>query len=342
MSENLLTPLSASRIKTAQSCSWLYWCKYKLNLPDKSNDGAKRGSICHLIFEVLGEKRRKKYYNKIVKSQDVFAVPSIKRLILKHAAQYEVDDEENIQMIKEMIYNGLTYDFFGGDLGKPTKEYSEKDFEIVKSDGSIKYRIRGFIDKLFLYKKEKYALIRDFKTSKAVFKGKDATDNLQDLMYSLAVKSLFPDYDIRESEFLFLKFELDEQSSNSGIIRMKPLEEDELLGFELQLSEIQKYLDNFSKKHARSNMAAYKDFPKDGSFSGKLLCGFAKEKGELKLDGNPKWYCSMKFDFFYYHVFDKDKKIIGSYFEEDFSEEFVPEGCTYEIKYYEGCPAHCS
>ena len=51
----------------------------------------------------------------------------------------------------------------------------------------------------------------------------------------------------------------------------------------MQLSEIQKYLDNFSEKHARGNMAAYKDFPTDGSFSGRLLCGFAKEKGELKL-----------------------------------------------------------
>ena len=58
------TPLSASRIKTAQSCSWLYWCKYKLGLPEKGNDGARRGSICHLIFEVLGVKKRKKYYRR--------------------------------------------------------------------------------------------------------------------------------------------------------------------------------------------------------------------------------------------------------------------------------------
>ena len=335
MSSEPQTPLSASRIKTAQSCSWLYWCKYKLHLPDKSNDGAKRGSICHLVFEVLGEKRRKKYYNKIIKSQDVFAVPSIKKLILKHAVKYEVDDEENIQMIKEMIYNGLAYDFFGTDTGKPTIEYSEKDFDIIKNDGSIKYKIRGFIDKLFLYKKKKYALIRDFKTSKAVFKGKDATDNLQDLMYSLAVKNLFPEYSTRVSEFLFLKFELEQDVSNSGIMRMKPLDEEELLGFEIQLSEIQKYLDNFTEKHAKANFAAYKDFPKDGSFSGKLLCGFAKKKGELKLDGNPKWYCSMKFDFFYYQVFDSDKNIIASYFEEDFTEDLVP-----DMKYYEGCPAH--
>ena len=66
------TPLSASRIKTAQSCSWLYWCKYKLKLPDKSNEGAKRGSICHLVFEGLGGKGRKKYFNKILKTEDVF------------------------------------------------------------------------------------------------------------------------------------------------------------------------------------------------------------------------------------------------------------------------------
>ena len=90
------TPLSASRIKTAQSCSWLYWSKYKLRLPEKGNDGARRGSICHLVFEVLGVKKRKKYFNKIIKTEDVFSVPSIKRLILKHAVKEGVDDKENV------------------------------------------------------------------------------------------------------------------------------------------------------------------------------------------------------------------------------------------------------
>ena len=336
------TPLSASRIKTAESCSWLYWCKYKLNLPDKSNDGAKRGSICHLIFEVLGIKKRKKYFNKIIKTQNVFSVPSVKRLILKHAVKEGVDDHENIELMKDMIFNGLTYDFFGHELGKPTKEYSEKDFLIVENNGDIQYKIRGFIDKLFLYKRKKFAIIRDFKTSKSVFKGKDYTDNLQDLMYSLAVKKMFPEYATRVSEFLFLKFDLDENSNNSGLVKMKPLDNEELYGFEMQLSEIQRYLDNFSIKHAKSSYAAYKGFPNDGSFSGKLLCGFAKEKGELKLDGTPKWHCPMKFDFFYYKVFDKKGDLHSSVFEEDFNEKLLPKGFTYELKYYEGCPAHLS
>ena len=285
-----ITPLSASRIKTAQSCSWLYWCKYKLNLPEKSNDGARRGSICHLVFEVLGVKGRKRYFNQILKTEDVFSVPSIKRLILKHATKEGVDDQENIDLMKDMIFNGLTYDFFGHDLAKPTREYSEKDFDIIKSDGEIKYKIRGFIDKLFLYKKEKFALIRDFKTSKDVFKGKDQTDNLQDLMYSLAVKNLFPKYSERVSEFLFLKFDLDVNAKKSGVVRMKALDQDELQGFEMQLSEIQKYLDGFSEKEAKTNYAAHQGFPTDNSFSGKLLCGFSTQKGELKKDGSPKWH----------------------------------------------------
>ena len=337
-----ITPLSASRIKTAQSCSWLYWCKYKLKLPEKSNDGARRGSICHLVFEVLGIKRRKKYFDAIIKSEDVFSVPSIKRLVIKHAVREGVDDQDNIDLMKEMIYNGLTYDFFGEDLGPPTKEYSEKDFDIVKNDGKTQYKIRGFIDKLFLYKKQKFALIRDFKTTHDVLKGKDQTDNLQDVMYSLAVKNLFPEYSDRVSEFLFLKFDLDINAKKSGVIRMKALDEDELTGFEMQLCEIQKYLDGFSEKDALRNYAAHQGFPTDNSFSGKLLCGFATQKGELKKDGSPKWHCPMKFDFFFYEVWDANRQRVASYFEEDFTEKLVPEGGGYEMKYYQGCPAHSS
>ena len=127
---------------------------------------------------------------------------------MKHAAREGVDDEDNVQMMKEMTLNGLMYDFFGNTDQEPTEEHSEKDFHIVVDDGTVKYKIRGFIDKLFLYKDKKFALIRDFKTSKETFKGKDAEDNMQDLMYSLAVKHLFPEYETKQSEFLFLKFDL--------------------------------------------------------------------------------------------------------------------------------------
>ena len=125
-------------------------------------------------------------------------------------------------------------------------------------------------------------------------------------------------------------------------MRMEPLSDEDLLGFEMQLTEIQQYLDNFSEEDAVSNMAADKGFPTDSSFSGRLLCGFAKQKGELKKDGNIKWHCSMKFDFFYYLFKNRDGQTVGSCFEEEFSKDIVPEGCTHEIQYYKGCPSHCS
>ncbi len=352
---NLVTPLSASRIKTAQSCSWLYYSKYVLGLPDSSNDGAKRGSICHLVFELLGEPRRKNIYQKIIEEEDIFAVESVKRLVLKHAKKSCVDDEDNIQMIKEMTLNGLEYDFHGKKIDDPTEAISEKDFEITHESecGEIKYKIKGFIDKLFLYKDKSFALIRDFKSSKQVFKGKEISDNLQDYMYSLAVKHLYPEYKNRQSEFLFLKFNLDDESKlrnspnsllpkkdkSSGVVSMASISEDDLEGFEYQLSAMQTYLDNFSKKDAVGNLAARQPFPSDNSFSGPLQCGFAKVKGQLKKDGTPMWHCFAKFAFDYIAVLDKNGKLVKSYNEEDFDIKYLKEDQTFEKRHYAGCPA---
>ena len=46
-----MNPLSASRIKLAKQCSWQYWCKYVLKLPESTNEGASRGWIVHLVLE---------------------------------------------------------------------------------------------------------------------------------------------------------------------------------------------------------------------------------------------------------------------------------------------------
>lgn len=338
-----ITTLSASRIKTLQSCSWLYWCKYKLNLPDPSNDGAKRGTVCHFIFELLGKPGREKIHQFIIDNNDVFSHGAIKRLVLKHARQLEVSDPENLESIRVMILNGLKYDFYGQANGLLSESFSEKDFEIIRQDetAGISYKIKGFIDKLFLYKNENLAIIRDFKTSKEKFKGKEISDNLQDYMYNLAVRHMFPEFKKRVSEFLFLKYELDQkllQLSNGAVV-MDRINEDDLDGFEHQLTAIQKYIDELSEIDAQSNFAGDAPFPTDKSFSGPLQCGFAKYKGELKKDGNPKWACSMKFDFHYYVIL-KEGKVIKSFFEKDFNESLVPNGHSFEKRFYAGCPRY--
>jgi len=342
--------LSASRIKTLQMCSWKYWGNYKLKLPDTSNDGASRGWICHLIFELLGNPRHKKHYETIIKHGSIFKCPPIERLTLYHARKLNVHDDENLELIDSMTVNGLHYDFFGSDDLEPTKAISEEAFDIEVETEDFSYRIKGFIDKLFLYEETSYALIRDFKSSKQVFKGKEVTDNLQDLMYSLAVKHLYPNYKKRESEFLFLKFDLSKDLFNktgNGVLKMEPLSDAELYGFQYELTEIQKIIDNFDEEQAHSNFAGAQSYPSDGTFGGPLACGkdgFKMSRGEPVLDKNgepiPAFICSFRKPFSYYALKDSSGKVVKTCFVDDLEnlEKIKKEDQEIEYMEYEGCP----
>ena len=270
-----LTKLSASRIKTAQTCSWTYWCNYKLKLPDAGNDGSSRGTICHNVFELLGDKHKREY-NKIIKDGTIWNTKVVASQVKKEAEELNVNDQENLDLIDEMIVNGLRCDFFGDENEKPVLAESERffDLEIDKPELGIRYAIRGFIDKLFVYK-DNSVIIRDFKSSKSVFKGKEITDNLQNLIYCLAVKHLMPETE-PQSEFLFLRFDLEADllgNPGKGRLKMDKISNEELEGFEYQLTQFQNYLDNFNEESAKSNLAATQDYPKDGTFGGPLACG---------------------------------------------------------------------
>jgi len=134
--------LSASKIKTIESCSWLYHSKYNLKYPDISNAGASRGTICHLIFELLLNDRHKKYFDDLCSGKaGVIKNPPIHRLILKHAKRLNVDDEENLDLIYSMIQTGLQNDFFcSGSISLAPEDH----FKLEEDD----YIINGFIDKL--------------------------------------------------------------------------------------------------------------------------------------------------------------------------------------------------
>lgn len=331
-------PLSASRIKTLQMCSWQYWSKYHLRLPDKSNHGSLRGTICHAVFELLGNPKHKHHYTKIVKKQNIQASPAIDRMVLAYSKKYGIDDFENLDLVNQMILEGLNYDFFGDKDGKPTKSISEEKFDISVDEDGKSYRILGFIDKLYLFKRKKTALIRDFKTSKAIFSGKEYEDNMQDLMYCLAIKHLYPEYIKRKMEFLFLKFDC----NNEGLLEMQEIDTDELEGFEHFLSEVQQIINNFNEKTAKSNLAYDQGYPKkEDGFAGKIVCGFADYAGKLKKDGTPMWHCPFKFAFDYYHLLDDKGSFLSSAYDKETLQEKLDNGLGSEIKKlrYKGCPA---
>jgi hypothetical protein len=86
------------------------------------------------------------------------------------------------------------------------------------------------------------------------------------------------------------------------------------------------------------NFAASQPYPTDKSFSGPLQCGFAKEKGQLKVDGTLMWHCPFKWNFDYFVVYDESGERIKSYHENEWNEKLVPLGGKFEKQTYKGCP----
>ena len=331
-------PLSASRIKVLQTCSWQYWCKYHLKLPDSSNEGSLRGTICHAVFELLGDPKHKKHYDAIIKENHIEGSPAINRMVIAYAKKYNISDFENLDMVNNMILEGLKYDFFAEKNGQPTESISEKDFDISINEGGKNYRILGFIDKLFLFKKKKTAIIRDFKTSKQIFSGSELDDNLQNLMYRLAVKYLYPEYLKRQMEFVFLKFDCQAE----GLVEMEDVSDEELDGFEFFLTKIQSIINNFNENAAKNSLAYHKGFPsKEEGFAGRVVCGRAEYKGQLKKDGTPMWACPFKFAATYYVLLDKEGVILSSSYErKDLVEkQKANPDLKIEKRHYSGCPA---
>jgi len=321
MSEELVR-LSASRIKTLQSCTWSYYSNYVLKLPQTNNSGAMRGTIAHLIFEILSNPRHHKYVKKIIKKETCKAVPSVWNLIFKTARKIGLDLDEmvkplkkepevtNLKCIDQMILVGLKFDFINidGFIG------SEWAFDITNE--SPKYRIVGFVDRL-LKDKDGKLIVRDYKSSKKTFDTAELESNLQSMMYSLALKKKYPNqYKEIIAKFLFLRYPNDPEKSSPAF------SDNELDGFEHYLEYTSNLLQSFNEQSAKSNFAK-------NEFSKKWMC---KTKSG--------WKCPYLEAMNYKVLLDKDKKIIKSVFaSEDINAEDIKEGFTVEERRYEGCPA---
>lgn len=313
-------PLSASKIKKLEDCSWLFYTSYILKTPDSSNEGAMRGSIVHTIFELLLNPRHLKNFKRITKKKSIEGDKGITKLVKRLLDAQGIHSPENYKMVDEMIVCGLTNDFFiknGELLG------AELKFDIKNESPS--YYIRGFIDKPF--KVGSKIIIDDFKSSKAKFEGEEIESNIQGMMYSLAAKKLFPDL-TPEVRFIFLRFPED------PMVKVK-FNENTLKGFEAYLAYVQQRINSFSEEDAKKNYAF--DQPERPGFHGQVLCGRSKFLGHLKKDGNVMWACPAKFPFKYYALKAADGSTIKTSMKNDLSPK---EGEKVIELSYGGCPRH--
>ncbi len=316
--------IRSSSLKSFKSCSWLYYANYVLKIPqDSNNNGARMGNVAHTFFEcMLKISRSRKLFDAIIKRDSIEGVRPVERLIRKLMKRNDVPmTTEFFTKINRMILVGLKTDFFveGGKI--ISAEYRFK----YKNDDPD-YFIIGTMDKIAI--KGDFVIIDDFKSSKKKYEGEDKDCNLQALLYSLYASKMWPDKKpiIR---FIFLQFPNDpilEVSFNANTLR----------GFEYYLESVQQQMDTFTENDALSNIAAYQDIPNDGSFTAKLLCGFAKTPGQLKKDGTVMFACGAKFPFKYYHVKNKDGKFVHSVNKKE--DYILKEGEVFEEKYYDGCP----
>jgi hypothetical protein len=298
--EKNLKVLSASRIKTLETCSWVYWNNYHTKVPQTQNDGALRGTICHTIFELLLNPRHKKHYTKIIKKNSIKGSEGITRLVRK--LKFKVGlDSSNFEVLDQMIMVGLKHDFFGegGKIIQP-----EYPFEI-KSD-KPKYHIKGFIDKPIKKKKEMHII--DYKSSKYKFRGDDLEANIQAMMYSLASLKIWPKLK-PIVKFLFLRFP-------KQPIQELSFTEDQIKGFEYYLEHINDYINKFDEKAAQANFAADND----------------KNKWMCQVGG---WKCPYKDSYEYYVKLNNDGDIIESSLDGKFKDI---NGFKIEKRIYDGCP----
>jgi hypothetical protein len=300
MEKQSLKTLSASRIKTLETCSWVYWNNYHAKVPQSQNDGALRGTICHTVFELLLNKRHLKNYKRIIKKNAIDGDKGVDKLVKKLSVKVKLD-ESNYKLLNDMILVGLKNDFFGegGEIVKP-----EYDFDITNEEP--KYHIKGFIDKPIKIKKEMHII--DYKSSKYKFRGDDLEANIQAMMYSLASKKLWPKLK-PIVKFLFLRFP------------KQPIQEliftdEQIKGFEHYLEHINDYINKFDEESARANFAV-------DSQKNKWMC---------QIGG---WKCPYKDPYKYYVKVNNKGEVVETSLENNFRDI---KGFKVETRDYEGCP----
>lgn len=312
--------LSPSRLDCFDSCSFLYYFKYIIKAPDLGNDGSNRGTICHLIFEILLNKRHRKYFDSIIKNNSCKNIIPIWKLIIKHANKLNVNDEENLDLIDNFIMVGLKLDFYGpaGVL----QIIGEMEFKIEVNEDNKKYNLKGIIDKSFIF--EDKIKIVDYKTSKAKFTGEKLTNNIQSFIYQLALLKLYPHINKKEFDFQFLKF------ADNPIVSANILSKYQLVGLEMLLTEYQKKIEFFSEKNKNDNMAAF-DIKK------RWRCG---KNGFNPKTGKLHWKPACRDPFWYYCLLDANgQPRQTSMLEKDLK---IKEGERIERKFYSGCSAYFS
>jgi hypothetical protein len=290
-------------------------------VPERGNDGSNRGTICHEVLELLVKPRHKRIYTAAIMAGRCCDVPVLWRVIQRKAKTWRVSDAANLTLIDGFIMVALVTGFFGP---KGSVVHAEKEFSLQVNEDGKRYNVRGVIDKIFEHVRDEYERGlswvegMDYKTSKVKFDKDKLEHNTQSYIYQIAIRRMFPKAILRRFHFLFLKF------PKAPVQEQPVFTDDQLSGFEYQLTSWQTAMEGFTDKNAADNLAVHDD-------ERKWLCG---REGPKK-DGTPSFICSARMPLDYWVLLDENGEWIASAFKED---ELTPkEGQVVVPRHWSGC-----
>lgn len=307
--------ISASKINTYLGCDFAGWVQYNLGIRGSSTEATSKGSIVHYVCEALVNPRHRGKIQTILETRNVFSVPSVERMIHTWARKFGILDKDSLNDINEFLLVALSNDFLCEGSDKILIEYP------FNYEGE-NFIIRGFIDKLAFFEKEKLIIVYDYKTSKSKIK-KD--ENLQGKIYEFVIKKQFPGYKVK-TVFLYLRFK------RSAYEEYPESDKEELEMFEEYLVHFSDYLISLDRTKIGGNLA-FNNPDTRRKFCGSYL------PGQLTESGKKGYCCEWKFPRKYYSLLEKGRVIQNSLDKSEL-ERIRKRGQKIVEKMTEGCPAY--
>jgi len=235
--------VSASRLKTLDSCSMLFYLSEILKLPQKIWPRTIIGSLAHAILECLYRKKHRHHHDIIKSTGTIYSSAAVARLVKRWQIKHSIA-EDLIADVDAMIILVLTQTNFL-DEGATRKFQPEHEFRMTLKNRAI---IKGFLDRFAIF--DDKARIIDYKSQRNRFTKEEVIDSFQSLVYQLF---LWKEYGmLAEVVYVLLRHPPTKKMPDKHLQITPPATPAVLAGFESYLEHMYNVINNFTFEDACS------------------------------------------------------------------------------------------
>lgn len=250
--------ISASKISDLDRCTYLFYCKHVLGLPDSTHWKTRVGSALHNVIEYVLKPKRRAILDKILANGFQFAAfPSIDRYCRMWAARYKLDlwDHQNVEEMLQLTFVTLAPYLKEGEF------VSEQRFEIDLGDGAT---ASGYVDIAAIGPDKR---IIDMKTKGQKFTKKELAANMQAIIYQMWYYETYGE--LVSTDFILTRFPPTKRQPKNHLQSVLPATPTQIAGLKYYLKELYGVMNSFGIREAHGS------FCTDTFFCDKL-CSFRR------------------------------------------------------------------